>query len=179
MFWSKQLLCRWCYSLTHRYPRKHLWTFVAGQQENFISSSTMYIWPSLCILYSTGSTQLNTSLNCNCWQWLLLWVWYFYSHYSNQFYHADHLYMVSSMEQSREGIVELLVYHGSTRHYPIPPCDYIELRCAVIRRLVMKMFLLAFTRFTWNNAQFAMYECWTHCCLMIFSMLLLFSVILC
>ena len=29
--------------------------------------------------------------------------------------------MVSSVEQSREGVVELLVYHGSTRHYPLPP----------------------------------------------------------
>ena len=29
--------------------------------------------------------------------------------------------MVSSVEQSREGVVELLVYHGSTRHYIHPP----------------------------------------------------------
>ena len=29
--------------------------------------------------------------------------------------------MVSSVEQSREDVVELLVYHGSTRHYPLPP----------------------------------------------------------
>ena len=28
---------------------------------------------------------------------------------------------VSSVEQLREGVVELLVYHGSTRHYPLPP----------------------------------------------------------
>ena len=29
--------------------------------------------------------------------------------------------MVSSVELSREGVVELLVYHGSTRHYILPP----------------------------------------------------------
>ena len=29
--------------------------------------------------------------------------------------------MVSSVEQSKEGVVELLVYRGSTRHYLLPP----------------------------------------------------------
>ena len=55
--------------------------------------------------------------------------------------------MVSSVEQSREGVVELLVYHGSTRHYPLPPVTTLNCDSAVMKALVMKMSLLVCMRF--------------------------------
>ena len=63
--------------------------------------------------------------------------------------------MVSSVEQSREGAVELLVYHGSTRHYPLPPVTTLNWDSAVIRTLMMKMFLLACMKYMWNSAWLA------------------------
>ena len=61
--------------------------------------------------------------------------------------------MVSSVEQSKEGVVELLVYHGSTRHYPLPPVTTLNLGSAVIREL-----LLACMRFMWSSVLLGIYS---------------------
>ena len=77
-------------------------------------------------------------------------------------------WMVSSVEQSREGAVELLVYHGSTRHYLLPPVTTLNWDSAVTKTLVTKMFFLACMRFMWNSTYISLLNsiamCWTHCC---------------
>ena len=88
--------------------------------------------------------------------------------------------MVSSVEQSREGVVKLLVYHGSTRHYPLPPVTTLNWGSAVIRALVMKMSLLACMRFMWNSVQYAVHSNVLNCLLLLlccFSFVLLHSIL--
>ena len=125
-------------SITSGNPWEHLWTYAASLQENFSHSNGRYEYPC-----ATGSTQTVPSF--------VLWVWL------SRIFWLQHILYRSSVGYGEQcGAIKRRCCRVTglpwLRHYPLPPVTTLNWDSAVIRILVMKMFLLACMRFTWNNA---------------------------
>ena len=96
-----------------------MWTFVAGQQENFISTSSISNCPC-----SIGSTQTSPSIVGND---------YFCEsgasgHYINRFYHADRLWDGEQCGAIERGCCGATGLPWFNKTLSTPTSDYIELR---------------------------------------------------